>query len=141
MSSTNAKTVAHKVIMKVRNGEKVVLGEIIRDAGYSTSISKQPSRIVKTQSYQKEIAPFVTRMEKLRDKVLLEMDKKDLDKEQFTALSNSLRNLTHDIQLTRGKSTENIAIDDYRNLTNEELDKLLAKETEDREDIEGESKA
>ena len=140
MASANAKTVARKVSETIRKGKKVVMGEIIKDSGYAVSTSLRPTQITSTKSYQSEIAPFVVRMERLRDKILAEMDKKDLDKEQFTNLSNSLRNLTHDIQLTRGKATENVAVNDYRNLTNEELDKLLETQPDSGESVKGESK-
>jgi len=136
----NPKVVARKVSERIRQGKKIVMGEIIRDSGYAVSTSLRPSQITESKAYQSEIAPFVTRMERLRDKILAEMDKKDLNKEQFTNLSNSLRNLTHDIQLTRGKATENVAINDYRNLTNEELDKLLETEPNSGESVKGESK-
>lgn len=108
MTSQNAQAVANTVISKVRKGEKVVMGEIIKKQGYAPSISTHPTKVTKTQSYKKVIEPYIKRIVSLRDKIQIELDKRDLTEVQFRELNTALKDLTHDIQLLSGGSTENI---------------------------------
>lgn len=121
MASENAKKAARLLTEKLGRKEKIVLGKILRDSGYSKSTSETPQNVLGTQTFKEAVAPFVNRMERIRDKVLAAMDAKDLSKEQFWSLSNSLRGLTHDIQLIKGKNTESIGINELQNLTDDEL--------------------
>jgi DNA repair photolyase len=54
-NSENAKAVAYDVIDKVRKGQKIVLGKIIRSHGYSVSISRKPNKVTDTASYREVI--------------------------------------------------------------------------------------
>ena len=125
MASQNAKTAANKVSETLRKGKKVNMGKILLESGYSESTSKSPTGVTDTKSFQEEIAPVVKRMERLRDKVIQEMDNKDLSEERFDTLSNSLRNLNFDVRLLSGKSTSN-NINEYRDLTDEELRQIAS---------------
>ena len=106
MASENAKAVARKVIEKVRKGEKVNKGAIIRSQGYSEGIATQPTKVTRTQSYQEEITPFVNKMIALRDKAINASNKKDLDSEQYHTLVGSIDTLTKNIQLLSGEDTD-----------------------------------
>ena len=108
MASKNAEAVANDVLEKVRKGEKVVMGKIIEKRGYGKSMPAHPTKVTQTKSYQKVVAPYLERIIKLRDKIQIEMENKDLSKVQFGQLNQSLKDLTHDIQLLTGGSTENI---------------------------------
>ena len=50
---------AKDVIEKVRNGQKVVKGEIIRKRGYAKSVSERPSKVTDTKSYQDVVNPVL----------------------------------------------------------------------------------
>lgn len=121
MASKNAKLVANKVSETIRKRKKIVMGEIIRDSGYAESTSLSPTLVTNTLSYQEEIKPIADEMERLRNKAINEMHNKDLSKERLDTLSNVVRNLTHDIQLVKGKPTSNVALNGMRDLTDEEL--------------------
>jgi len=108
MASENAKQVARDVLEKVRKSQKIVLGKIIRKRGYSESVSKRPSRVTKTKSYQVVIKPILSQLEKLRQRILDALEKKKLPKERFKDLTDSLAKINHDIQLIGGKDTEKI---------------------------------
>lgn len=126
MASQNAKMVAKKVSEKIGKGELINMGKILKEVGYSEATSKTPAIVTDTISFQQEIAPVVQRMERLRDKIIAEMDNKDLTEERFSTLSDSLRNMNHDVQLLSGKSTSKIAFNEYRNLTDEELRQIAS---------------
>lgn len=104
--SENAKAVAEEVRRKVIKGEKVVMGKIIKKHGYSDGISKQPIRVRKTQSYQEEIKPIVSQMERERQRVITEMERKDLTEIQYGELARALDTFTKNIQLLSGGATE-----------------------------------
>lgn len=106
MSSENAKAVAREVISKVRKGQKVVLGEIIRKQGYSKTVSESPTKVTKTDSYREEIKPVVERMKELRDRTIKAISGKELNDERLADLNNLMKNLNHDIQLLSGEDTE-----------------------------------
>lgn len=107
--SINAENVARKVLAKIEKGEKVSVGKIMREVGYSKGFSVQPSRVVSTFSYQATIAPYIQRLVTLRDKTALAISSKDLDNEKLYDLTTLMKNINHDLQLLQGKSTENIA--------------------------------
>lgn len=106
MPSENAKAVAREVLSKVRKGQKVVLGEIIRKQGYSQTVSESPTKVTRTESYQEEIKPVVQRMKELRDRTIKAIAGKELDDERLVDLNNLMKNLNHDIQLLSGEDTE-----------------------------------
>lgn len=110
MASENAKQVARKVLDSVRKGKKVNLGDIIEEVGYAKTTSTVPSQVTNTQSYQDEITPFVEKLKKERDRIVLEMSIKDLDTVQYQHLVSATDTLTKNIQLLSGKETERAGV-------------------------------
>lgn len=47
----NQKKAAQLIAEKVRKGEKIVLGDIMKEAGYSGSYSEQPSRLTESKAF------------------------------------------------------------------------------------------
>ena len=123
MGSENAKAVAEEVIEKLENGEKVVLGEIIENHGYSESTQNNPKWVTETKSYQEVMSPVVDRMKSIRDKIVAEMEVKDISKERLSDLSTILKNTNHDIQLLSGEPTDITKNKEYEDLA-EGLEKL-----------------
>lgn len=108
MTSIMAQEVAKEVISKVRKGQRPVLGKIIKSKGYSDSISKSPTKVTRTDTYKEAIEPVVASMERQRQRILKELDNKDLTKERFRDLVEGMDKLTKNIQLLSGGATENI---------------------------------
>lgn len=110
MASERAKNAARKVLEKTRKGEKIVMGQVLREVGYSEAVTTTPSQVTETKSYQNEIQPFVQKLEKERDRIVLEMSIKDLDKVQYQHLVSATDTLTKNIQLLSGKETERAGV-------------------------------
>ena len=102
--SENARAVAEEVRLKVSKGEKIVMGKIIKKHGYSDGISKQPIRVRKTQSYQKEIKPIVDRLIIERDRAIKALKGK-ISKAKYRDLTDAIDKLTKNIQLLSGGKT------------------------------------
>lgn len=105
-TSLNAKLVAKDVISKVRKGEKIRYGEIIRKRGYKKSISLQPTKVTETASYKAEMDPFIQAMLKERDMAIKRMSKVR-SKAKYRDLTDSIDKLTKNIQLLNGGKTSN----------------------------------
>lgn len=110
MASERAKNAARKVLEKTSKGEKVIMGQVLREVGYSETVTTTPSQVTGTKSYQAEIAPFVEKLQKERDRIVLEMSIKDLDKVQYQHLVSATDTLTKNIQLLSGKETERAGV-------------------------------
>lgn len=110
MASERAKNAARKVLEKTRKGERVIMGEVLREVGYSETVTTTPSQVTATKSYQAEIAPFVEKLIKERDRIVLELSIKDLDKVQYQHLVSATDTLTKNIQLLSGKETERAGV-------------------------------
>jgi mevalonate kinase len=107
MASENAKAVAREVAKNLRNSKKVDLGKILREKGYSQSVSEAPQNVTQTKSYQEAIEPFLDKMIKERDRILDAMEQKDLTKVQYQHLAEVADKFTKNIQLLGGRPTEN----------------------------------
>jgi mevalonate kinase len=118
--SENAKAVAKKVASKVRKGQKVVLGEIIKEQGYSESVSESPTKVTKTKAYKEEIQPIVDQLEKERQRIIKALKNKDLDEERYKDLVDGMDKITKNIQLLGNKPTE---ITKHQ-LTDDEMDEI-----------------
>lgn len=105
MASENAKAVADKVIEKVRKGEKVVLGEIIKKQGYGKSMPSHPNKITKTKSYQKRMSPLLDRYQDELNAILEAMKKKNKNSEQYRVLVEAADKIQKQIQLLSGGDT------------------------------------
>jgi len=84
------------------------LGEMLIEAGYSKSISTVPSLIFQSKVIQKSMKSFLDKLKEERNRILQAMSEKNLNKEQYKVLSDSLTKANHDIQMFEGKPTENI---------------------------------
>ncbi len=110
MASLNAKAVAMEVVETIGKGKKVNHGEIIRKHGYSKSISKSPEKIVNTKSYQSVISQAIEKMENVRNKALIALEKRDMTDEKVVTLITTVDVMTKNAQLLGGKATDNVAI-------------------------------
>lgn len=110
MASERAKNAAKKVLEKTRKGEPVIMGQVLREVGYGRGTTLTPNQVTNTKSYQAEIEPFVKKLEKERDRIVLEMSIKDLDKVQYQHLTSAVDTLTKNIQLLSGKETERAGV-------------------------------
>lgn len=110
MASERAKNAARKVLEKTRKGEPVIMGQVLREVGYGEGTTLTPNQVTETKSYQAEIAPFVEKLKKERDRIVLEMSIKDLDKVQYQHLVTATDSLTKNIQLLSGKETERAGV-------------------------------
>lgn len=110
MAVENPKRMAKKVL-EIMGKEKLVnLGEIAKEVGYADTTAKNPYLITSTKAYQEEISPFLNRMVKHREKIMLELETKDLTDEKHKDLVDSLDKLTKNIQLLSGGETERSGI-------------------------------
>ena len=110
MASERAKNAARKVLEKSRNGERVIMGQVLREVGYSEGTTITPNKVTETKSYQDEISPFIKKLEKERDRIVLEMSIRDLDDVQYQHLTSAVDTLTKNIQLLGGKDTEKTGV-------------------------------
>jgi hypothetical protein len=106
MASERAKNAARKVLEKSRKGEPVIMGQILREVGYSEGTTITPSKVTNTESYKSEIEPFIQKLEKERDRIVSALSRKDLDEVQYQHLTSAVDTLTKNIQLLGGKETE-----------------------------------
>jgi len=110
MASENAKRAATKVVESLGTGKKVNMGKILREVGYSDNTSDNPQEVTGTKSYQSVVMPFLEKLEAERNRILMEISVKDLDKERHTDLVRSLDTLTKNVQLLSGKETERAGV-------------------------------
>ena len=106
MAKENPKNVARKVSESIRKGKLVNLGKIIKKSGYSEATSKSPTVVTNTKAYQEEIKPIVRQMERERQRIMTEMENKDLTKVQYEGLGRVFDAMTKNIQLLSGGVTE-----------------------------------
>lgn len=110
--SINAQSVARDVTERVRKGQKVVIGEILRKRGYSESVSKSPTKVTKTESFQEAISPVVQAMVSERDRIIKAMAEQKLSKVKYRDLTDAVDKLTKNIQLLTGGATDRVMIGD-----------------------------
>lgn len=92
----------------VANGGTVA--NAMRKAGYSPRTARTPKKLTDSIAFKKKFQPYAERLKKHQEKILQAMEAKDLSKEQYKVLSESLAKTTHDVQLLTGKSTENVQV-------------------------------
>lgn len=109
-ASENARAVAYKVVEKVRKGELVNVGSLMREQGYSPSISKQTFRVTKQKVYQDIVIPALQQIDDERNRIMKAMSEKNLTKEKYSTLVSGYDILTKNKQLLSGKATENVAV-------------------------------
>lgn len=122
MASKNAKLAAEKLLETIGTGEKVSMGQILRDVGYADNTADNPKLVTSTASFQETIDPFVEKIKKERDRIVAAMSVKDLDVVQYQHLASATDTLTKNIQLLSGKETArsgvNINVVNYDNSDN-----------------------
>lgn len=105
MASQKAKLAGQKVVESLGKGKAPVLGHILREVGYSDNTADNPKAVTDTKSYQDEVNPFIEKLKKERDRIVLEMSIKDLDTVQYQHLISATDTLTKNIQLLSGGET------------------------------------
>lgn len=110
MASENAKMVAREVIKKVRNGQRINKGAIIKNNGYSQSVSESPTKVTETQSYKDIVEPIVNRWQKEIARIQTELETRVLTGEKYKELVESLDKLNKQVQLATGGATERIGV-------------------------------
>ena len=110
MASEDAKNVAKQVLETLGSGEKVILGEILRNNGYAETTSLTPQFVTETKSYKSVVEPVVKKMERERDRLMKSIETKDLDAVTYKDSVSSVDTLTKNIQLLSGKETERTSI-------------------------------
>lgn len=110
MAKDNPKRVARKVLETLGKDELVNFGKIAREVGYADNTADNPKFITDTKAYKEEISPFLNRMVKHREKIMLELETKDLTDEKHKDLVDGLDKLTKNIQLLSGGETERSGI-------------------------------
>lgn len=106
MASKNAEAVAIEVLDNIGKGKKVSLRKIIKKKGYAQNTADNPKLVTETQSFKDIVDPFVSKMIKERDAILVRMPKVR-NRAGYHHLANALDTLTKNIRLLQGKSTNN----------------------------------
>lgn len=102
--SLNAKGVVNDIKKQVGKGRLIVMKDILKKNGYSDTMAKNPKKVRKTKTYQKEIAPLVERMVIQRDLAIARMQK-TIGKAKYRDAVDGLDKLTKNIQLLTGGAT------------------------------------
>ena len=140
-NSNNPKIVAHIIAENIRHRKRVVLGEAIKQAGYSLSVQKHPDRVLDTKTFKEAFALESKQIVKDIDRDIVRIQsafaKKNLTKEKAKTLTDMLDTLIKNKQLLSGGSTANVGIavsisehiaNKYRN-TNEEVSNKSSDDT------------
>lgn len=77
--TTKQKLAASKMVENIRNGNKKPMGQILKEAGYSESVSKHPDRVTRSKSWQQLTEKY------LPDKKLLKVHKELLENKDWRA--------------------------------------------------------
>jgi hypothetical protein len=108
--SENARAIAIKVVKKVSKGEKVNLGKLMLEQGYSKHVAKQPQRVTEQKVYQDIVNPVVEQMQRIRAKALEALEGKNFKREKVPVLLAVADVLTKNERLLGGKATENVGV-------------------------------
>jgi hypothetical protein len=106
----NPRTAVKKISENISKGKKVILGEILREVGYSESVCESPQRVTETKAFKEESKPIIDRWIKERDRITSYLETKDLTEEKYRDMVVSLDTLTKNIQLLSGGETERSGI-------------------------------
>lgn len=122
MASEAAQAVAKDVLTSVRKGLIPNKGEIIKERGYSVSVSKKPKKVTETKSYKDVIYPVVQRLEEERQRAIEALPKL-IGKAKYRDAIDAIDKLTKNHQLLTGGATANVAIG-VKKLSDAELEAL-----------------
>lgn len=105
---------AQKVSSQIKKGKKVVPTQLAREVGYAPSSANRITQITNTKSYKIAFAlenkEIVDKVDRDIAKVQEAMGAKNLRKEEYKTLVQSLDTLIKNKQLLSGGSTANVAI-------------------------------
>ena len=122
--SITAQRVAREVLATVGKGEIPIIERIAKKNGYSINTARAGT-VQKTKSYREIITPFISKLERERDRAIEAMQGKINDNStKYRDLAYASDILIKNIQLLSGKSTENVALGVAR-LSDSELQALI----------------
>jgi hypothetical protein len=87
-------------------GSTKTMGELLKEAGYSESIQKNPYLILQSDAVKEGINEVAEQIESLRSKALTELQARDLSGEQYRDVIKAVDVLTKNHQLLTGGETE-----------------------------------
>lgn len=82
------------------------LAQMLKKAGYSESIQKNPYLILKSDTIKKAVAPVAKQIDNLRNKAIKELENRDLSEEQYRDIVKAIDIFTKNHQLLTGEETE-----------------------------------
>lgn len=91
--------------MGTTNGTKT-MGEMLKEAGYSEAIQKNPYLIFQSEAVQEGMKSVAEDMDVLRKNALSELKARDLEKEPYRDVIKAVDILTKNHQLLTGGETE-----------------------------------
>lgn len=89
-----------------KGGETKTLKEIMREAGYSEAMAKNPYQAIQGEAVQEGLANVVKDLNDLRQKALNELKARNLEKERFPDVVKAIDIYTKNAQLLSGQETE-----------------------------------
>ena len=96
------------VVKEVAKGGKSK-AKILRKAGYSEKVARNPKMVFDKPEVNEAIIPIVSRMEKVREKILKALEGKDMTKQSPFNLTAMMNMHTKDIELLSGRPTDRSA--------------------------------
>jgi hypothetical protein len=117
----NQKRVVEKTCEKLRKGELVNKGKILKEVGYSKRTSEHPKKIYESDGVKGGLEPIVNRMINERDRLLTEAQTRELSDIRYEEIMRATDILTKNIQLLSGKATER----NENVLTDEQINELI----------------
>lgn len=108
MASIAAKAVAREVLETIGKGKRPNITKIAIKNGYAPSTAGS-GLVTKTESYQSEIMPLVTRLELERD-AIMERLQKTRGKAKYRDLIDGLDKVTKNIQILTGGATDHVKV-------------------------------
>lgn len=82
------------------------LGQLLLEAGYSDIQSKNPHQIFASETIKEGLTDVAEKLASERDRILKELNTKDLTEEKYKDLVDSLDKLNKNYQLSTGGATE-----------------------------------
>ena len=115
MKETIARLTALDVLEDIGKGRKRNVSKSAIKHGAAIKYAYS-GNIQKTKEYKAIIDTALDKMQRIREKMLTSLEKKDTDEEDTRTLVQSQSTLTHDIQLLSGGKTENVGVEEDRRI-------------------------
>lgn len=80
--------------------------QVLKEAGYSDGMAKNPQDVIESVGYKEAAKPFVEQMEEERQRLIDSMKTKSLDEVGYRDHVASVDTFTKNIQLLSGRATE-----------------------------------